>query len=78
MKVTVNGELTEIEDGIAIPELLKVLDVEMPDMVTVEHNGEILERPSFDSTVVSDGDKIEFLYFMGGGMLVRPKHGDTL
>ena len=35
--------------------------------VTVELNGEILERESFATTQVKDGDEVEFLYFMGGG-----------
>jgi sulfur carrier protein len=39
----------------------------MPDMVSVELNGTILDRGSFESTTVKDGDKLEFLYFMGGG-----------
>ena len=39
----------------------------MPDMVSVELNGEYLDRDVFDSTPVKDGDEVEFLYFMGGG-----------
>lgn len=36
-------------------------------MVSVQLNGEILERDDFTSKVVGDGDELEFLYFMGGG-----------
>lgn len=50
-----------------ISELLKVKQVEMPEMVSVELNGEILRQAEYDSTIVKDGDEIEFLYFMGGG-----------
>jgi sulfur carrier protein len=50
-----------------ISELLKVKKVEMPEMVSVELNGEILQQSEYDSTIVKDGDEIEFLYFMGGG-----------
>jgi len=39
----------------------------MPDMVSVELNGQILKRSDFENTVLKDGDKAEFLYFMGGG-----------
>ena len=39
----------------------------MPDMVSVEHNGDILDRDKFDSTQVKEADQVEFLYFMGGG-----------
>jgi sulfur carrier protein len=50
-----------------ISELLKVKKVEMPEMVSVELNGEILRQSEYDSTIIKDGDEIEFLYFMGGG-----------
>ena len=68
MEVKINGELETIEkEGVTVSELLKLKDVKMPEMVSVEHNGEMLEREQFDSTVVKAGDEIEFLYFMGGG-----------
>jgi sulfur carrier protein len=43
----------------------------MPDMVSVELNGEILERSLFESTLLKEGDRVEFLYFMGGGSASR-------
>ena len=42
-------------------------NVKMPQMVSVELNGQILKRSEFDRTVLKDDDKVEFLYFMGGG-----------
>ena len=39
----------------------------MPEMVTVELNGDIVDRENFDSTFIKSDDKLEFLYFMGGG-----------
>jgi len=68
MKVKINGETEEFEqDSLTISELLKAKEVKMPDMVSVEHNGDMLERENFDTTAVKDGDEVEFLYFMGGG-----------
>ena len=67
MKITVNGEETEIANEISVAELLTVRAVKMPDTVTVELNGSILARNSFDATIVRESDTIEFLYFMGGG-----------
>ena len=70
MKIQINGKgesLTGLNNKINIIELLKIKNVEMPDMVSVEHNGSILRRENFKSTFLNDGDKIEFLYFMGGG-----------
>jgi sulfur carrier protein len=71
MKIKVNGEAVELEKELTVSELLVKQDVDMPDMVSVELNGEILDRDTFSDTVVKDGDQVEFLYFMGGGASVR-------
>jgi len=67
MKVQINGDETDIGSELTVTQLLADREVKMPDMVSVELNGDILDRQSFESTMVKDGDKIEFLYFMGGG-----------
>ncbi len=68
MEITINGDKTTVDGvNISVSDLLKIRNVDMPDMVSVEVNGTILERSEFDSTQVGDGDQVEFLYFMGGG-----------
>jgi sulfur carrier protein len=69
MKLTINGKATTIDgnESLSITALLTVLKVESPEYVTVELNGDILERESFATTQAKDGDEVEFLYFMGGG-----------
>ncbi len=68
MEIKVNGELKQItNDSIAVPEILKLFKVEAPDMVSVQLNGEFVDRKNFDSTLIKEKDEIEFLYFMGGG-----------
>lgn len=42
-------------------------NVETPEYVTVSINEEFVESAAKDSTVLKDGDNVEFLYFMGGG-----------
>jgi len=67
MKVIVNGKESDFVDGLTVSELLSERNVKMPDMVSVELNGQILKRSDFENTVLKGGDKAEFLYFMGGG-----------
>ena len=67
MKLTVNGKDVETNGAQTVTELLKEQKVKWPDMVSVELNGTVLERESFPSTALNEGDKVEFLYFMGGG-----------
>ena len=68
MKLQINGEAETIEmESITISDLLAYKEVKMPEMVSVELNGDILDREAFDSTNLKDDDQVEFLYFMGGG-----------
>lgn len=67
MKLVINGEEVTSKDGLSVSELLVEQEVKMPEMVSVEINGQILRRPEFDTTALKEGDKVEFLYFMGGG-----------
>jgi len=68
MNIKINGETETIQnESITITDLLALKDVKMPEMVSVEFNGDMLERDQFSSTSVKDGDEVEFLYFMGGG-----------
>ncbi len=68
MNLKINGEEIIIKkDNLTIYDILSICKVEMPEMVSVQLNGAFVERLVFASTVVSDGDEIDFLYFMGGG-----------
>ena len=69
MKIFINGKKESIElERVSVIKLLKVKDVEMPEMVSVQLNGSILNKDDFDTTFIQDDDQIDFLYFMGGGM----------
>ncbi len=70
MNVIINGKPTDVPDALSVEALLKHQAVKMPDMVSVELNGEILERKTFDQTLLKTDDRIELLYFMGGGSRV--------
>jgi len=67
MKLVVNGNELDCSDGLTVNDLLTEQNVKMPEMVSVELNGEILKRGEFDTTTLKEDDKVEFLYFMGGG-----------
>ncbi|MFL0252415.1 sulfur carrier protein ThiS [Clostridium neuense] len=69
MTLKINGKEKELEKSLTVSEILVHENVEMPDMVTVQLNGEYLDRNKFDETVLKENDEIDFLYFMGGGSL---------
>jgi len=71
VKIAINGKERIIDTGsITVTELLKVVNVESPDMVSVQLNGEFVNKDRMDTAHVKDGDVIEFLYFMGGGAAI--------
>ena len=67
MKIKVNGTPQEVEAGLSVAGLLVRNHVEQPDMVSVQLNGEFVQREQFAATGFQDDDEVDFLYFMGGG-----------
>jgi sulfur carrier protein len=65
--ITVNGKHQEVSEGTGIASLLTINNVSQPDMVSVQLNGEFVLREAYETTVLREGDEIDFLYFMGGG-----------
>lgn len=67
MNITVAGVKKDVTDGLTVAQLVIDEKVETPQYVTVTINDEFVESGAFESTVLRDGDNVEFLYFMGGG-----------
>ncbi|MDR0712165.1 MAG: sulfur carrier protein ThiS [Prevotellaceae bacterium] len=68
-KITVNGKVQEAEDSIPLAKFIALNNITQPDMVSVQLNGEFIQRDRHDATTLKDGDEVDFLYFMGGGRL---------
>jgi sulfur carrier protein len=67
-KIQVNGNEQILEtDSVSVLELIKLNKVLNADMVSVQLNGEFVDREVYSSTVLKDNDEVDFLYFMGGG-----------
>lgn len=66
--MTINGKPVEVPSNLTIGGLLKNQNVESPQMVSVELNEEIIPRNEYESIRLKNNDRVEFLYFMGGGM----------
>ena len=71
MFITVAGEKKEVKDGLTLPELIAQENVEMPEYVTVSINEEFVASEDKESTVLKEGDNVEFLYFMGSDRRCR-------
>ena len=66
MQIKINGKSEETQANTVLA-LLQVKDIE-PQMVSVELNSTIVDREAYSATPLKDGDTIELLFFMGGGV----------
>ncbi len=69
MQVRINGKPEVIQESNLV-DLLKSKNIEA-QMVTVELNNKMIDRASLSETTLHEGDELEFIYFMGGGSLMR-------
>jgi thiamine biosynthesis protein ThiS len=64
----INGKAVELREPTALLEYLAQLGVE-PRAVAVEHNGVILERDDYASATLQNGDTVEIVRMVGGGLV---------
>lgn len=67
MKLIINGESREFESICSLSDLVSQLGMK-PDRVAVELNRELVPRAKWVSTRLSEGDKLEIVHFVGGGL----------
>lgn len=66
ISLEVNGKQVELERPTPLLDYIEGLGVD-PRAVAVEHNGAILERSAYASTVLDAGDRVEIVRMVGGG-----------
>lgn len=66
MKITINGEIKELEGEVSLDRLLELFSLPS-QRVAVELNREVVRKKDWENVVVKDSDKIEIVHFVGGG-----------
>jgi sulfur carrier protein len=66
MKLTINGEQTEVPDGLTVRQLLERLELSNRH-VAVERNRNIVPYRTFADVRLEDGDALELVTLVGGG-----------
>lgn len=66
MSITLNGKPVTVPKGTTITGYLASRNFH-ERMVVVELNGSILPKKEFADTVLTAGDKVEIVHFVGGG-----------
>ncbi len=66
MRVIVNGVERDIREGSTLAGLIAQLTLS-PERLAVEVNQEVVRRVDWESLVISEGDRVEIVHFVGGG-----------
>ena len=67
MQITVNGELRNVSERLTVADLLAQLDL-TPARVAVEVNEEVVSRDAYARDTLAEGDRVEIVHFVGGGV----------
>ena len=67
MQIILNGTEKNFQNQISIATLIRELGLD-ERKIAVERNREIVPRTAFNSVSLCEGDKIEIVHFIGGGM----------
>jgi thiamine biosynthesis protein ThiS len=68
IKITVNGAGKEVPDGLNIAGLLELLYIPS-GRVAIERNRQIVRKSDWAATIITSGDSIEVVTFVGGGSI---------
>ena len=65
MQLTINGKTENLEVS-TVMDVLKAKDID-PQLVAVEVNTQMIDQENLGTASLKEDDKVEFLFFMGGG-----------
>ncbi|MEO8574966.1 MAG: sulfur carrier protein ThiS [Pyrinomonadaceae bacterium] len=66
MKITINGEIKELENEVHLAKLLELFSLPS-QRVAVELNREVVRRKDWSVITIREADTIEIVHFVGGG-----------
>jgi sulfur carrier protein len=66
MQIVLNGDAMEAPERSTVESLLQQLGISL-DRVAVELNADIVPKAGYEKQLLSDGDRIEIVHFVGGG-----------
>jgi sulfur carrier protein len=66
MKISVNGDIRELQHSVTLSELVEILDLG-ERRIAIEVNEELVPRSVFPDHALHDGDRVEIVHAIGGG-----------
>lgn len=69
--IRVNGEAREVSSPLNLLELAQVFQIQ-PQNVVIEHNRQVIPKEELEAALLSEGDEVEIVHFVGGGAEAEP------
>jgi thiamine biosynthesis protein ThiS len=66
MNIIINGEQRAVATDISIAQILETYKI-IPTTIVVELNESIIQSDTYASRCLAEGDRLEFIHFVGGG-----------
>ena len=66
VKITLNGEDKFLAEKTSLKNLLEQLELDVKK-IAIEKNYEIIMPEDFGDNILSEGDRVEIVHFIGGG-----------
>lgn len=66
LRIEVNGEAREVPNQMILSNLIEHLAL-APERLAIELNREVVRRGEWSTTVLTEGDRLEIIHFVGGG-----------
>lgn len=67
LRIEINGESLDVTAPISLTELVRHLAL-APERLAIELNRRVVRRADWQETSLNEGDRVEIVHFVGGGM----------
>jgi thiamine biosynthesis protein ThiS len=69
LRIKVNGDVRLVKPGTTLDGLVRELAL-TPERLAIERNRVVVRRADWPDTLLCEGDAIEIVHFVGGGILM--------
>jgi sulfur carrier protein len=65
--IILNGKPSKLAENSSLLQLIYNLDL-APEKIALELNRQVVRRADWSSTILKEGDQVEIVHFVGGGL----------
>lgn len=73
--IEVNGESRDVPASSTLTQLVQHLKL-APERLAIELNHKVVRRAQWQQTILNEGDRVEIVHFVGGGLKQSQVTGD--